>query len=264
MKKIYIALSVFIFVIGLLLTAIYAKYHQGQVAGIETSSQPVVRGIILPHHNLAESIISPSFESLKGNSYSHIVIFGPNHFEPNINSVVTATNISSFSFESNLMHIMLNIFPDILTSSEIVSKEHSITLHLPYLNNYFPKSSVIPLVISPFASKNDLYERIDYLTSIVPEDTLYIASVDFAHDVMQDTGLKNNEESINVISNFDYQSILSYKDDHMDSSLSIAMLLRAMQSQGTTKWETWHSSHASLLKDDPSSKGTSYVIGVFR
>jgi len=241
------------------------KTQKGKVAGVQTSSgETPIRGITLPHHKLAEKLILESFERLKNENFSYVVILGPNHFEPEINSVVTAKSIPEYSFDNEVIQKYLQKYPDIVVSGELINKEHSITLHLPYIQNYLPNAKMLPLMISPYASKNDLYDKVNYLTSITPSDTLFIASVDFAHDVMQDTALKNNEESIAAISSFDYQTILDFGDDHMDSPLSISMLLKSMQKEGSTKWETWYSSHAAILEGDPAIQGTSYVIGVFR
>lgn len=263
LQKTLIAVSIAF--VALIIGTFLLKTQKGKVAGVQTSSEETpIRGMTLPHHKLAEKLILESFERLKNENFSYVIILGPNHFEPEINSIVTAKNIPGYSFETEVMDAILQKFPDIVTSNELINKEHSITLHLPYIKNYMPNAKIVPLMISPYAGKNDLFEKVNYLTSIIPSDTLLIASVDFAHDVMQDTALKNNEESIAAISSFNYQKISGYEDEHMDSPLSISMLLKSMQNLGATKWETWYSTHAAILEGDPAIQGTSYVIGVFR
>ena len=239
------------------------KSRDGKVAGTQ-SEQKEVRGIILPHHNLAENLILESFEKLKSENYSYVVILGPNHFAPNVNSLITAKEIPGYSFENEIMNSVLQKYPDISQSPDLVEKEHSLTIHLPFIKNYFPEAKILPLMISPFSGNEDLSDKISYLASTVPSDTLFIASVDFAHDVLPELGFKNNQESISAISEFNYQTLTSFDDTHMDSPLSILALLYSMQKFGSTGWETWYSSHASLIENDPGVQGTSYVIGVFR
>jgi AmmeMemoRadiSam system protein B len=241
----------------------FVRIQKGKVAGTHTPQTPV-RGLILPHHALADELIQKSFEKLKNENYSYVVILGPNHYQPEVNSIITAKNIPDYSFESEVATQVLQQYPDIAIADELVAKEHSITLHLPYIEKYFPNARVMPFMISPTASKNDLFDKMGYLTSILPTEALYIASVDFAHNVLQDEGLKNNQDSITAISNFDYQTLLSYDDVYMDSPLSIASLLKITQGQNATKFEVWENSHAAILEGDPQVLGTSYVIGVFR
>ena len=187
-----------------------------------------------------------------------------NNFVPEENSIVTAKVIDGSSFDNPLMEKFLHEYPDVLVSDEIADKEHSISLHLPYIKEYFPEAKVLPFIISPFAGRSDLDEKIVFLTSILPTDTLFIASVDFAHNVNVDLGIKNNEESAQSINSFDFQNILRFKDDHLDSPLSIYLLLKSMQNFNSTSWENWYSSHSAILEGDPAIQGTSYLIGVFR
>lgn len=236
-----------------------------KVAGIQTSPEErSVRGLILPHHKLAEEFITKSFEKIKDENYSHVVIFGPNHYTPEVSPLVTADTIFNYEIRNNLLDSLLQEYPDILVSNELVENEHSITLHLPYIKNFFPEAEIIPFMISSVASKNDLYRKINYLVSLMPADTLYIASVDFSHNEMIDAAMKNNEESINAIKNFDFHTIYGFEDDHMDSPVSIVILLKSIQQLNSTTWEIWYSTHASSIKNDPTLQGTSYVIGAFR
>jgi MEMO1 family protein len=241
------------------------KSKNNQIAGVHTSiNESTVRGLILPHHGIASELIQESFERIKYSQYSYIVIIGPNHFVPDASSIISTLTLADNNIESDFLQKMKVEYPGILFSEDITANEHSITLHLPYIKNYFPGAGVIPLIVSPFAGNNELVGIVEYLTSVLPDDTLFIASVDFAHNVMVETGINNNNISIEAIRSFDYKTIMRFNDEFMDSPLSISMLLKAMQIFETTNWETWYNSHGAVLENDPRIQGTSYVIGVFR
>jgi hypothetical protein len=66
------------------------------------------------------------------------------------------------------------------------------------------------------------------------------------------------------MSSFDYQKVLDYHDDHMDSPVAISVLMKTMESLNAKTWETWTSSHGGLITNTPTLNGTSYVVGVFK
>ena len=223
-----------------------------------------VSGLILPHHKLAEELILSSLEKIKNESYEYIVLIGPNHFVPESPTFVTADQIENFSLATDVIKKIRKNFPDVEINNPLVEKEHSIMLHLPYLQTYYPDAKILPLVISPRYQRQDLKEKIHFLTATLPKKTLYIASVDFSHNMMLLEAMKKNDESIKVLQAFDYQTLSSFQDDHTDSPVSLTLLLVAMEQKKSTHWETWVSSHGALLTGDQTVQGTSYVIGAFR
>ena len=266
MKRNSVLAMLVFFVFISILGVVYYKNQTGKIAGTSTE-QPVVQqvsGIILPHHNLAEELIFSSLEKIKTEPYEYIVIFGPNHFVPESPTFVSADQIEHYPLATNIIGKMRETFPDVEVSNSLVEKEHSIMLHLPSLQTYFPHAKIIPLVISPRYQRQDLREKINFLDATLPKNTLYIASVDFSHNMMLLEAMEKNEESIKVLQNFDYQTLLGFQDDHTDSPVSLALLLMAMEQKKATHWETWVSSHGALLTGDQTIQGTSYVIGVFR
>ena len=241
--------------------------RSGRVAGVKSNSEDKkeIQGIILPHHGLARSIIQSSLERVREEqTFSHIVIFGTNHFSPELYTFSTSEAVYNYPLAVNHIIRFTQESPEVVVNQQLLENEHSITLILPFVKNYFPDAKVFPLIISPQHSMQDLRKKVDLLISIMPQDTLYIASVDFSHNKMLLEALEKNKESIIAIQQFDYQTILSFKDDHMDSSVAIATFLLSMERRGVLSWETWYNTHGALLKDDHTLQGTSYVIGVFR
>lgn len=214
-----------------------------------------MQGIILPHHELAKEILNQSFQKLKENSNPKtIVIYGANHYFP-ISETYTSTRQIRNDFK------LVNL----LANDARVEKDHSIQTLLPYIKEYFPEAKVIPILVSTrYQSLEGLNSEVkNFLKAFGGEKTLYIASVDFAHNLSLEEGLSKNKESIENITNFDYENILKYQDDHIDSPLAITSLLLTMENLGATSWETWYTTHGALVTGNLDLNSTSYVIGSF-
>jgi AmmeMemoRadiSam system protein B len=217
---------------------------------------PEIKGLILPHHDLAKELFHLSLEKLKLTTQPQtIVVFGTNHYFPTSQTYTTTTAI----------HNEFQLGSDVLADDARIEKEHSIQTVSPYIKEYFPNTTIIPIIISA------RYENVEYIQKSVAQfvslfdgpNTLYIASVDFAHNVSLSQGMAKNQESIQSIENFNISEILQYQDDHLDSPLAITTLLVTMQQIGASHWETWYSSHGALITQTPDLNGTSYVIGAF-
>lgn len=216
--------------------------------------EPSIKGMILPHHDLAREIFHNNLKKLQDiQSPSTIVIYGTNHYFPEGPTFTTSNKIQN---ELNMN--------DVLVDDKRIEKEHSIQTLIPYLKEYFPEANIIPIIISSQYDTDKLNSISEYLVKKLPKDTLFVASVDFSHNSTVLGGLSKNEESIDAIRNFNYQKILDYHDDHMDSPVTITLLMKTMEIVNAKNWETWSSSHGGLITNTPNLNGTSYVVGVFK
>lgn len=247
MKKLLSLLFVFLILIGFF-AFLNLKNPPNQI-------QKKIQGVVVPHHGLAKDLLTNTFERLKSNSNpKYIVIYGTNHYYPVSETYTTTQDVKS-------LYKLTNVIAD----DKKVDGDHSIGTIIPYLKNYFPDAKVVPILVSArYKSIEELNTDAKIFTQAFgSENTLYIASVDFAHDVSLSEGLANNIKSIDAIKNFDYQEILKFRDDHMDSPTAISTLLMSMQNIKADNWETWYSSHGGLILGSPDAKGTSYVAGIF-
>lgn len=214
-----------------------------------------IQGIILPHHGLAKEILNNSFQKLEENiSPDTIVIYGTNHYFPVSDTYTTTVEVKD---EFRLDNILAN--------NSRIQGDHSIQTILPYVNQYFPKAKIVPIIVSTkYQNVEDLNNTIkEFVKVFGSQNTLYIASVDFAHNVSLEEGLNKNKESIDNISKFNYSEILDYHDDHMDSPVAITTLLLTMQNLTAASWQLWYSSHGALITNSLDLQGTSYVVGTF-
>jgi len=247
MKKFFLFLFVILFFV--ILFVLFENMHQQKPTKLK------IQGVILPHHTLAKEILNNSFKTLKENiSPDVIVIYGTNHYFPISDTYTTTTEIKN---EFNL--------DNVLADNTRIEKDHSIQTILTYINQYFTNVRVIPIIVSArYQNIEDLNKNVRKFINVFGyEKTLYIASVDFAHNVSLEEGLNKNKESINSISNFNYGEILRYNDDHLDSPLAMITFLLTMQGLGATSWQLWYSSHGALITNLLDLESTSYVVGSF-
>lgn len=238
-----------------------------KVVGITTvkvQDKYQVKGIILPHHGIAGRLIAQSLSNLsQKRQYSIVVILAPNHFHPEKTIIATANTLEGIQVEEDHINRLTDNFPLITNSPPMLENEHAITLHLPYLKEYFPKAKIIPLIFSPSVAHRELDRLATFLVETLPPDTLYLLSLDFSHNSGPLEGLNKNEETLRVLRHFDYETLYKFGDEHLDSPKAAATFLLVMQKLNATKWETWHNTHSAILQDNPGLSGTSYLIGIF-
>lgn len=263
MNKKFIGIIASVCVLLIASVLIYKSSRQ-EVAGTSDTVKPI-RGVIIPHHDLASSLIQDSMLKLsQEGSYKTVVVLGPNHYHQNSTSVMTSTEAGSFKINKELVQQMASKFPEIEFNTEIIEKEHSMMIPFFYFSETFDEVSFVPIVYSTKYTDEMITNLSQYLSNSMPEDTLFVAAVDFSHESLLKDGISKNSESVGAISTFNYEKVLSFEDDHLDSPVSIASFMHIMENLGATSWETWHDSHGALLLEDPTLRGTSYVIGVFR
>lgn len=228
---------------------LFGNRHQQRDTSIK------IQGVILPHHALAKDILNNGFIRLKKNiDPDTVVIYGTNHYFPVSETYTTTTKIKN---EYNL--------DNVLASDSKIKGDHSIQTILPYISQYFPNSKVVPILVSTkYQDINDLNNNVKkFINAFGSQKTLYVASVDFAHNVSLEEGLNKNKESINNISSFNYGEILNYHDDHLDSPIAVTTLLLTMEDLNARSWQLWYSSHGALITNVLDLKGTSYLVGSF-
>jgi AmmeMemoRadiSam system protein B len=266
MFKKYLTLSLIISALAIFSFTVYTQSaNRDRVAGLSTfSGQGNIKGTILPHHDLAKDYINSSLDRISQNhSFSNIVIIGPNHFETGSKRFVSTDELLNYPISQEYVY-RLESLKLVTLNKETIEKEHSIMIPLSYLQNYFPNANYI-FIASPFFFDTAEISRIaTILSTSLPDDTLFIASVDFAHNKMLLEAMENNKEAETAIINFDYDRIYRYQDDHLDSPASIGLFLNIMQRLDATNWELWYESHGALIEGKYDLQGTSYLIGVFK
>lgn len=168
---------------------------------------------VVPHHLLARELIENFFNylSLKGEP-EVIVLFSPDHFEAGI--ILKSDFITISSSTENFQGIKVDQLLIRNLSSEnkfafnnsLLIREHGIFNLLPFIQKYFPKSKIVPIIISQTAKKEELERLLDSLHFYSPAKTLVLASVDFSYYLPKDAANFHDVKSKRVLINFEKEN----------------------------------------------------------
>lgn len=260
-----VGLVVAIILLVIVLGGAFVKYKQNEkVLGESDVVESEIVGLVIPHHDLADDLIINAIErSRKDPGYEKIVIIGPNHYFPNSYFITTAESLRDYSIDSEYIRGLNSNYDFVAFNGQMLENEHSVGIPIMYLKEAYPKAEFIPLIVSHHYNEKIMEELSNSLSGEFSENTLFVLAVDFAHNVGFIEAMENNDESIKSISNFDYESILTYDDKYMDSPLSTILFLKIMERLGANNWKILDSSHGSIILGIPDFQGTSYVTGVY-
>lgn len=272
-KKFQSILIVFIaFTVAIMSYRIYnSGYWKTRIAGVNTLSKSssevqkkTTKGLVVPHHQLATQLIDEAWQQVTDINPEHIVILGPNHWQPDKYHLITTAQLENLPLAIDDIQKLTSELNFLVDDPQLIAEEHSISIQIPFIKKYFPDAQIIPLVISRFYEPSEIEQTVQALNRYLPEQTLYVISVDFAHNLQSTAALENNQQTIKAIADFDYQQIINLGDDHIDAAMAMVYFLKIMESKEATNWQTITSSHGSLLTGDESAQSTSYVTGYFK
>ena len=197
-------------------------------------SKNIVGGII-PHHQVAESIINEFFmqfsqEQIK--KTNRVIVFGPNHFEKGPMCLSDFSNIKTKYGEIEVDKDYLTnvlIGTDIKIVQGIINNEHSILITAQYIKQYFPNAKIIPIVFRNKYSIGEVDKLTESIVKYIDSDTLIISSIDFSHYLSAEESLIKDQESIKAIRENDYSKIYSFNNSNLDSPPSLVALLKVMK-----------------------------------
>lgn len=226
-----------------------------------------VTGIIVPHHLLAVDLVASTFANISSNSYSHIVLLSPDHFDAGQSNLsVTERNVETvFGQVKTDRHLSqkLKELP-FITEENFFYREHGLQAILPFIKYYFPEARVTLITFKPTASKQELDTVIHSLEAELPADSLIIQSTDFSHYLTPTEALDWDQLSITAIKSDQPGDILRLKQpENLDS-------VAALYVQASLQKNFFHSSvtiHAHKNSQDYTSttvvSSTSYLTAVY-
>lgn len=159
---------------------------QEQTTTAPKDISPIVAGIV-PHHLVAESIITNFFARVGEAEPQTIIIVSPDHWgtaEEDFTSVAGSTY-----HDMKIDEALLSALDQALTTSEIkrdnelMEHEHGINNFLPFIQESEQESRIVPLALSSAVSENELDVFVRALDSVAGADSVVVSSTDFSHYV---------------------------------------------------------------------------------
>ncbi len=230
-----------------------------------TNTNIIVAGIV-PHHLVADVIISKFFNTLAKQTPKTIVLISPDHWGvARSNFTTTAKNtLVGVSVDVSLQErLMKELGSSIEFDDELLSHEHGITGLVPYIKKLSPQTKVIPIAVSAITSEVILDKISQFLSKENSNDVIIIASSDFSHYLPSLAADLHDSTSIATISAFDRNN---FKNLEIDCWQCLYIASSVTELKNAKNFELiWHSNSAKLSSTEKTApETTSYVGMVFR
>ncbi len=232
----------------------------------DSPKHSAVRGVILPHHLVAEDMIVEVLASFDSSHIKRIILIGPNHVErgghtallPGVNWEIEGER---FTLDQERLS-ELQEEGVIMRDDAAVMAEHAISVPLPFIQDVMPGVKILPIILS----ENQSIERLQTLGKrLAPdEQTLIIASIDFSHYLSLDQANINDEATRTLISDWDYAGLYDLNSDYLDSSSAMIAFLAAMEAAGAADSQVINHSNSALILGAGYDYTTSYFTMIFR
>lgn len=170
------------------------KYLEEKAKGLDIQGK--IKGMIIPHAGYAYSgiVASTAYKTLaKQQSQINVTLIGPSHYFA-FYDVVKGTYDY---WRTPLGLIKVNNLLDFPDFDVAFVHEHSLEVHLPFMQYYFNKVEIFPLLTSKVVNKEEIVKKLSSLVS----KTTFIISSDFSHYYPYEKAIVKDNKSINHILN---------------------------------------------------------------
>ena len=231
----------------------------------EIAGNSNISAVIVPHHDLDKADREELFSKISSDTEAKTVILvSTNHFNSGNANIITTKKEWQLSAgqikpNSDIVNSLTN--SKVATEDEnAFSEEHGIKNILPDILQYYPKSNVVPIIIKPGTSDDEIAKLNQALAESCKKDCLLVASVDFSH--YQPGALSENHDdlSIRALTNLDEDSL---KRAEVDSRETLRLTVLWAKAQKTEKFNLFKNTNSGKISNDRDAESTSYVFGYY-
>ncbi len=254
-----------------------------------------VIGVILPHHLLVASFMDKFYQQLTAKlkeekrEISRVILISPNHFGYGYNFIQSTdeANAKDFAVKLDMADISALKRAGVLAiEPKYFPREHGVTTHFSFLDKYFPKAKVIPVILKRDTPQEKLDALVRELVTLDGQ-TLVIASIDFSHYSAEESSLQNDGRMVawlSALGNCDGKAAVNCRSKNfsdvealhvskdisvqdavgVDSPEAIYVMNNLMRGLGAKNFQLWRrTSSASLLGGSRPEDNTSHLFGSY-
>lgn len=231
---------------------------------IAITNESVIGGVAPHHFPTALPVLVDFYRQLAiAQAPELIVIIGPDHRSKAEDTLVTTdgTFLTPFGSTTPAKSVTGALIADdqLTFDRPVFADEHSIGVHMPFLQHLFPGVPILPILVHPHATSTETSELGTYLASHTPPSTLMIASVDFSHYLPADQARLIDEVSAETLRQFTHLSVAKIVADSPQALAALAAFSKARAAQHFTVGTVANSADFNNLPDIT----TGYVMGWF-
>lgn len=227
-----------------------------------------VTAFITPHHLVAKDLIKEVFqktaEENKNIKIDRIILISPNHFNAGGGNLILADKDWEFDgqkilSDKNLINSLRQEKIAYL-QNDIFNQEHGITALLPFVKDYFPETSIVPMIIRD-NTPNDEIDKLANFLSQQEGNTLLILSSDFSHELDKNISYLHDKIAIDTIENFDLENAKNLETDCVGG---LRLILEFAEKKNYKNFQVLANSNSSEVYNKFFiGDNTSYVTGQF-
>jgi MEMO1 family protein len=245
------------------------KIFRDAVDKYPTDGGREIIGGIIPHHNLASFMLADFFSRLKDQEIETLIVLAPNHSEGGNKKAITGTYSWQTPFgtvsagKEAVENLVAGGFLEV--NEDVIGNEHAMTETMLFVNYYLSGVRVVPIILSKKNNLDDIKALSNGISGLLEKNdkTAVIASVDFSHYLSSYQAEEKDKETEGAIKGLDYQKIIAFDSDHLDSPAAVATLLMALNKEKTSECEVVNHTNSGKLLNDSFSKTTSYFEILF-
>jgi AmmeMemoRadiSam system protein B len=230
---------------------------------------PDARGLLVPHDWVGGRFITTPLRDLAASrSVERVILIGPNH--TNVGGAAALTSdlpwVTPFGLAETDGAAVATLAASgvVRLEPEVLTYEHSVAGVVPAVHRYLPEAKVVPLILRGGLAAGEVRRLATALAPLLTEETVIVAAVDFSHGLPASAAHQHDEETLTLLHTLDWQPLLRWGNEHLDSPPAVALLLTTMQKLGATRFELRANSSSGEIAGDPASPVTSYIVGHFR
>lgn len=225
-------------------------YYQLVEEPLNLNGNSLLMGIV-PHHLVAKPWISEFWATIGNSKPKRIFLLSPNHFDSNTHKITTTS-------------VALHLFKDVefvKANDTVISNDHGITTHLPFVEYFTKSSQLVPLVVSNTTTKEELEIVAHHLIKEVnPSNDVIVASIDFSHYLNKNVADQKDQETLNYLNEMNTNAIIRLTNDHVDARSGLVLFLRAAQLLNCQKPTIFHHGNSADFVPKTSTSSTSYFV----
>jgi len=228
--------------------------------------EPKILGGVVPHHLVAKDVIEDFYKRISSEvAQPKIIVFlSPDHFgectRAGVSFITSELQFPDFRVATDEINILKKQF-NIKEDNASIYLDHGIKNHLPFVKEYFGKSLILPILVSPKVTMDEAKNFASLLNSTLPVDTFVIASVDFSHYLPKEIEDVHDKKSIRVLTNFVENEFPAID---VDSWQSLYILRYISILRGYGDYEILAHKNAQDYSKEYLTSSTSYVSCIFK
>lgn len=186
---------------------------------------------VVPHYEPMLSRSASMLAAAKEEDYDTVVVIGPNHSGEGPQIIVSG---DSWNTPDGLLEGNRELAQLLLANSRIQAAEDrerteaewSVSVHMPYLREFFPEAKVVTVLLARGAKTSALQTLAQVLSQQAAEQkVLVLGSVDFSHYQTPDEAERRDVQTQVLIEEGDVEALRRLRGENLDSPETISVIL---------------------------------------